>query len=600
MACAEKIIGDRSGCRLANPRSNLDRVAVRQHCDPSRCQWPVDWRLSDLLKGIFRLAGRYMRKHLGSFACLVAVFAGNVSAESAEPTVFEKLEAQGARIGSIRIVRRQIFDNSKPKESGWLYRVANRTNALTREGVIASQLLFAEGDPISAQAIEETERVLRSNKYLYAVDISASPQGDGIVDLTITTRDNWTLFPQIGFTQKGGQTEFLLGVQESNLAGTGAELTLSIEDDGDRESSTIRYGNRNFLGTWWRFEAGFRDSDDGDGQRLRLFQPFYSLDSRWSGGLDITTVEQEEPLFSFGDEVAEYRRDQTDAQAWYGWSSGLVDGWSRRWMVGVAFNDDTFEPVFEPNRLVVVPEDRELRYPFVRFEAIQDRFVTATNFTRIAITEDVFVGTFYSATLGWFGQSTGSDRDGAIFDLRAASSAGDPTKALASWRVGAAGRVEGGDLRNGRFEFSGSYVRKQTERASWYAAIESTVAHEPDLDNPVLLGGLTGLRGYERGYGNGDARVVATLEQRLITDWYPWRLFRVGGAAFVDAGYVWGDDITGNTVDRVLTNVGVGIRLMSTRAASNRMVHIDFAVPLNTDDTVDDDFQISIQGKRGF
>ena len=542
-----------------------------------------------------------LRSH--RIAVLLVGFLGGVcvcSADTDRAALFERLEAQGVRIGAIRIEREPIFDPTKPEESRWFYRAANRFHVVTREHVVAAQLLFKEGELLSAQAIEESERVLRSNNYLYDVDIRPERQRDGVVDLVVTTRDNWTLFPQISFTQQGGQSEYLLGLRESNLLGTGAELTFSVEDDGDRESTLLRYGNRNFVGTWWRFEAGYRDSDDGDAQRLRLFRPFYSLDSRWSAGIDLTALEQEEPLFSFGDEVAEYRRDQLDARLWTGWSRGLVDGWSRRWMFGMAIDDNRFEEVVEPNRLLVRPEDRDIRYLFVRYEAIEDRFVTATNFTRIAITEDVFVGTRYSASLGWFGSLTGADRDGAIVDLFAASSAGDPTRALFSWNTGAAGRIEGGELRNGRFTVNAGYVRRQTDRMSWYAAIESTIAHEPDLDQPVQLGGLTGLRGYDRAYANGDARALFTLEQRIITDWYPFRLFRIGGAAFVDVGRVWGDDITGASDSRILANVGLGLRLMSTRAASNRMVHIDFAVPLRRDDTVDDTLQISIQGKRGF
>ena len=77
-------------------------------------------------------------------------------------------------------------------------------------------------------------------------------------------------------------------------------------------------------------------------------------------------------------------------------------------------------------------------------------------------------------------------------------------------------------------------------------------------------------------------------------------LFRVGGAAFVDAGRVWGSDLTGFREDRDLVNVGLGLRLMSTRASSNRMLHIDFAVPLTSGDDIDGGLQISLQGKRGF
>ncbi|MEL6301809.1 MAG: POTRA domain-containing protein [Pseudomonadota bacterium] len=521
-------------------------------------------------------------------------------ADEARNKRFEQLEAEGVRIRNITIVRQKIFDLANPDEDKWLYRAANKVHVVTKDYVVRAQLLFEEGEVLSAQAIEETERVLRRRSYLFDVVIDAERVSETEVDLSVVTRDNWTLFPKIGFTQQGGQTEYALGAREGNLLGTGGELTFNIEDDGDRESTQLRYDNRNFLGTWWRFETGFRNSDDGDAHRLRLIRPFFSLDSKWSAGFDGTALEQEEPLFSRGEELAEYRRDATNMTMWYGWSKGLVDNWSRRWMIGFAVDDNQFEPVFEPGPLVVTPEDRELRYPFVRYEAIEDRFVRATNLTQIAVTEDLFLGTRYSATIGWFGASTGSDRDGAIFDFDYASSLGDPASYIFNWRAGADGRLENGKLQNGRFEMQAGYLRRQSERTSWFVGVESTVAHEPDLDRPVQLGGLTGLRGFDRAFANGDARALLTLEQRLITDWYPFNLFRVGGAAFVDVGRVWGDDITGFSEDRYLSNIGLGLRLMSTRASSNRMLHIDFAYPLQSGIGITSGLQVSIQGRRGF
>ncbi|MEL7297800.1 MAG: hypothetical protein AAGJ86_09055 [Pseudomonadota bacterium] len=531
---------------------------------------------------------------------LMLVMVSASAAPAPPPNPFAEYEKAGMRFGEIRIQRDPIFDTSQPKENKRLYRAANRIHILTRESVLRGQLLIASGELVDAQAVEETERVLRRNNYIYDVTITPTKVAEGVVDVLIVTRDNWTLFPQIGFSQQGGQTEYALGLRESNLFGTGASLGFRIEDDGDRESSLLQYNNRNVRGTWWRFEVGYRDSDDGDGQRLRIIRPFFSLDTKYSAGLDATAVVQEEPLFSFGDEIAEYQRDQLSVNLWYGWSKGLQEGWTRRWQLGFRIDDNRFEEVVEPLRLLVRPDDRDLRYPYVRYEAIENRFKTVTNVSRIAVTEDLFLGTRYSAALGWFGASTGADRDGAVFDLDYLTTRGDPERWLWRWRAMSCGRIETGELKNGRFTLESEFVRRQSPTRQWAIKLESTVAHEPDLDQPVLLGGLTGLRGYDRAFGNGDARALLTLEQRGITDWYPFRLFRVGGAAFVDVGRVWGNDVAGLSTDKLLTNVGVGLRLMSTRASSNRMLHIDFAWPTTRDVTIDSGLQVSIQGKRGF
>lgn len=72
-----------------------------------------------------------------------------------------------------------------------------------------------------------------------------------------------------------------------------------------------------------------------------------------------------------------------------------------------------------------------------------------------------------------------------------------------------------------------------------------------------------------------------TLEERAYTDLYWYRLFRVGGAAFFDAGCAWGGANVNTTDPGWLSNVGVGLRIFSVRAAFSNVLHIDVAFPIN-------------------
>lgn len=55
---------------------------------------------------------------------------------------------------------------------------------------------------------------------------------------------------------------------------------------------------------------------------------------------------------------------------------------------------------------------------------------------------------------------------------------------------------------------------------------------------------------------------------------------RVGGAAFFDAGRAWGGDNVNTTDPGWLSNLGVGLRIFSVRAAFSNVLHIDVAFPL--------------------
>ncbi len=129
--------------------------------------------------------------------------------------------------------------------------------------------------------------------------------------------------------------------------------------------------------------------------------------------------------------------------------------------------------------------------------------------------------------------------------------------------------------------------------------LDASWGEDLDLDNLVDLGGDTGLRGYPLRYQTGDSRILLTAEQRFFSDWYPFRLVRVGGAVFADIGRTWGDNPAGGPSLGWLKNVGLGLRLGATRSSGRDVVHIDLAFPLDGDASIDD-VQLLIESKASF
>ena len=100
------------------------------------------------------------------------------------------------------------------------------------------------------------------------------------------------------------------------------------------------------------------------------------------------------------------------------------------------------------------------------------------------------------------------------------------------------------------------------------ASLEADATHRLDPENQLLLGGDSGLRGYPLRYQDGDHRVLFSLEQRVFTNWYPFRLFHVGGAIFFDAGRVWSNDPSKSAqIQGLLKDIGFGLRLGSSRSS---------------------------------
>ena len=138
-----------------------------------------------------------------------------MAAEYGEPLPsFAELEAAGAVIGAVRIDTQDIFDMEDPRENFGIYRLANTLHIQTRESVIQRQLLFRSGERVSQRVIEETERLLRGNSYLYDVAIRPGAYRSGVVDIEVRTRDTWSLQPGASYSRGGGSDTTGLSLEE--------------------------------------------------------------------------------------------------------------------------------------------------------------------------------------------------------------------------------------------------------------------------------------------------------------------------------------------------------------------------------------------------
>ena len=523
------------------------------------------------------------------------VLASEPDAELPNPA---DLEARNAVIGEVILVRSDVFDLSSPDENKWLYRWANRLHIVTREKTISEQLLFRTGDLYKKRELEESERILRRNKFLYDAHIVPSHVDNGIVDLTVNTRDVWSISPELSIARSGGENRTRYGIEEHNLLGRGQRVRFIRDDGVDRSESTIEYADR-YIGS--HHISGllrYSDNSDGDAYLLSIERPFYALDTRWSAGGSILGDDRRTPMYAFGEEAAEYRHQRDAFYLYKGWSKGLRDGRAQRWTAGVALDDNRFSEVNNPTLPAVVPDDRKLVYPYLGFELVEDKYVKGTNRDQINRTEDFQTGLRLNASLGWADTSFGSDRDALVYSASSSRGFGSFEHKMLLLFASASGRLEAGNSANARLKMHARFYHAQSNKRLFFASISGTAGHNLDLDNQVAIGGNSGMRGYPLRYQVGESRLLATIEQRYYTDWYPFRLARVGGAVFADVGQVWGPNPLGPDNRGWLSDVGFGLRLALTRV-SDRVVHIDVAFPLNGDPTIDS-VQFLLESRRSF
>jgi hypothetical protein len=510
-----------------------------------------------------------------------------------------ELETSGARIGKITILSMQIFDTSDPREDNWLFRTANHLHVRTRDAAIRAQLLFRSGDRYSRRVLDETARVLRELDFVREPTVRPVAYHDGIIDVEVITHDVWTLQPGLNFSRSGGANNSSVEFEDSNLLGTGKSIDLGHGSNVDRTSTFIRWDDPNVFGSRWTDELLYSANTDGKVWTVVGERPFFSLDTAHAGGVRATDSTSVEHRYVLGNPYDAYRLRWGAADAYFGGAYGRSDRWAKRWIAGFRRDDSEFSSSPTDPLLGPLPQNRRLSYPYARLQWIEDTYATTENLEQIARTEDVHYGLDAALGLGWLNPALGSDRHGWIADARASYGwlITQSQELFAATSVG--GRLESNGLRDGLVSFNGTYFWATSDRSKLLVRLSGDAGHDLDIDHYLELGGDFGLRGYPLRYQVGTSRMIFTIEERLYTHWYLFRLVHIGGAAFFDAGRTWGTSPTDSPQLGLLKDVGVGLRLGNARSSFGNVVHIDLAAPLGADRSISK-LQFVVQTERTF
>src|SRR5258706_14447237 len=183
------------------------------------------------------ILARLLAGGCAALACWLGPASAQEPSSAGKIPSFAELEATGAVIGEVRIDNGNIFDPANEKENGILYRAANAIHIRTRAAVVRRQLLFKPGERVSVRLIEETERLMRSNRIFYDVSIVPVGYRDGVVDIEVRTHDTWTLEPGASASRAGGTNKTGFTLRDTNFLGTGVLLGVNRFTDADRSGT---------------------------------------------------------------------------------------------------------------------------------------------------------------------------------------------------------------------------------------------------------------------------------------------------------------------------------------------------------------------------
>ncbi|MEO8035923.1 MAG: hypothetical protein ABI837_15910 [Acidobacteriota bacterium] len=282
-------------------------------------------------------------------------------------------EAAPLRIGSITIRNLDVYSSTEASR-GWLYDITDKLHIETRPSVISKFLLFREGDEYRPERLAETERNLRALHFLKSASVTTSEAHDGLVDVTVTTQDAWSVAPETQAGSKGGTASFGANLSDTNFLGYGKELDIGWDHNIDRTSTAIDYQDPAFFAPYWNARFTYGSNSDGYNHRVAVRRPFYAFSAPWSVDMSFNSMKQDDRIYARSVLFEKFRQNHRGMLLSFGRALTERDDMANRIVAGLRHQRDDFTTLdgHEDARL---PRSRDFRYAFVRLEHVENDFL---------------------------------------------------------------------------------------------------------------------------------------------------------------------------------------------------------------------------------
>jgi hypothetical protein len=509
----------------------------------------------------------------------------------------EKVCSQGPQ--KVIFKPQTIFDKN---ELGFsvVHRWANAIHIDTKQLTLENEAaFFIERCDKNFADMAELERHLRSRKYLRDAKVTTDEM---VENITVTTWDNWSLMPTISFGRQGGESTYSFGIKERNLLGLGIDAEVQTYKNSQRKGYKLKSTIPLFHKKNIDLKLRFADNDDGTQQSLFLQKHFASFYTDYAYRIGFNEESRNDTIYQNDSDLAIFSHEISFKNAEYAWLNSNSDSALLRYRIGMTQDKHTFSTVDNTDNSIIsafLPQDRNFVYPWLGVDYIEKDFKKLTNIHLISQIEDFNHGWQFSSRLG-VSDGTKDNNAWALFQAKIDKGFEIHDKALLLMNVALNGDIY--EQQDHRLLLSLNTEYFYNIDSSWgvYLSNTNVVSNNQYLDQPVTIGGDTGLRGFPLQYQHGEQSIQFSSEIRYYPHINLFKLFDLAGTAFFDTGKAFGDSVVDNAEDAWLYSVGIGARLYSPHSAgSNQVIHIDFAFP-QSDNADIDSFEIRVEAKQSF
>ncbi|PIF34798.1 hypothetical protein CLU81_5463 [Flavobacterium sp. 9] len=357
---------------------------------------------------IYKKIRNYSKKNKFTQNLHKLFFRTNKPKKKEELLVTDTTNYDGKIIRKINIVTLDPFGHSitdttqMPKN--WGERTGNRLHLKTKKIAIYNLLLFKKNTPYNAYKVQESERLIRAQKYVTAVRISnklTSVASDS-VDVTIRVLDSWSTIPKFSISSN----QVSVGVKEKDFFGSGQQLEYRFTnrfDDG-RNANEATYTIPNIKNTYIKAILNYKiDLDNNYSKSVDIERDFYSPLTKWGGGVYVGQNFRKDSLQAPDLTYAFQPFKYNFQDLWAGKASKVFEddsnGITNLIVSGRFLNVDYTEnpsEIYDPTHFY---SDEKLILSGIGINT--RKFIKDSYIFRNGQTEDVPVGRIYGITLGY-------------------------------------------------------------------------------------------------------------------------------------------------------------------------------------------------------
>jgi hypothetical protein len=180
----------------------------------------------------------------------------------------------------------QSITDTTQMPRNWGERTGNKLHLKTKKIAIYNLLLFKRNTPYDTYKVQESERLIRSQRYVSAVRVTNKVAGvaSDSVDVTIRVLDSWSTIPKFSISS----SRVSVGVKEKDFFGSGQQLEYRFTnrfDDGSN-GNDVTYTVPNIKNTYIGAVLHYNmDLDNNYTKSINIERLFYSPLTKWAGGV---------------------------------------------------------------------------------------------------------------------------------------------------------------------------------------------------------------------------------------------------------------------------------------------------------------------------